>query len=107
MSEINYYLTLQEVTQCARLSVDTVITIVEHGIVEPEGRQPDEWRFDPGMLGTLQRATRLQRDLELEWEAIALAVRLIEEAQSLRSENLSLRRQLAQLIEADSKTISG
>lgn len=75
--------------------------------VEPEGRQPDEWRFDPGMLGTLQCATRLQRDLELEWEAIALAVRLVEEAQSLRSENLSLRRQLAQLIEADSKTISG
>ena len=74
MSEYANDLTLTEVSQCIHLSVETVITIVDHGIVQPRGHQPQEWLFEPDMLGTLRRASRLQRDLELDWEAIALAL---------------------------------
>ena len=100
MSEINYYLTLEEVTQSVHVTLDTVITIVDHGIVEPRGEQPQEWLFDPHMLGTLRRAARLQRDLELDWDAIALAVSLIEQVQELRRENRCLRQQLGFLIDS-------
>jgi chaperone modulatory protein CbpM len=99
MSERSYYLTLSEVAQSVRLTTETVITIVDHGIIEPRGKQPDEWLFEPRMLGTLRRATRLRRDLELDWEAIALAVTLIEQVHTLRGDNARLRQQLAFLLD--------
>ena len=100
MSEISYVLTLQEVTQSVHLTVDTVITIVEHGIVEPRGERPEQWQFEPGMLATLQRANRLRQDLELDWEAVALAVSLIDQVQELRRDNRRLRAQLSCLVDA-------
>lgn len=101
MSETSYYLTLTEVTESVRLSTQTVITIVEQGIVEPRGGQPTEWRFEPAMLATLQRAVRLQCDLELDWAGVALALELLDELQQLRCDNERLRRQLACLVELD------
>jgi len=102
MSEIGYYLTLGELTQSARLSPETVITIVECGIVAPQGDQPQQWLFEPQMVGTVQRACRLQRDLELDWPAVALALELIEDLQRLREENQRLRQQLAIMMELES-----
>lgn len=99
MSETVYYLTLSEITQSARVSEDTVVAIVEQGIVQPRGARPAEWRFEPPMVATLQRACRLHRDLELDWAAVALALELIEEVQQLRQDNERLRRQLACLME--------
>lgn len=101
MNEYADGLTLTEVSLCVHLSVETVITIVDHGIVQPRGHQPQEWLFEPDMLGTLRRANRLQRDLELDWEAIALALELIGEVQILREDNRRLRRQLACLLDTD------
>ena len=102
MSETRSYLTLTEVSECVHLSTDTVILIVDHGIIEPPGETPTEWRFDPAMLHTLRRAYRLQKDLELEWAAVALALSLTEEMQALRAQNRRLRQQLALLMELDS-----
>lgn len=102
MGELSYYLTLNEVTRSVHLTVDTVVTIVEHGIVEPSGDAPEEWRFEPEMVATLQRASRLRRDLELDWEAIALAVSLIDQVVELRRDNRRLRQQLNCMIAADS-----
>ena len=101
MSDSAVYLTLTEVTQSIRLSVDTVVTLVACGIVEPRGEQPNQWLFEPEMVALMQRACRLQRDLELDWPAVALAMDLIEDLQRLRNENQRLRRQLAALMELD------
>ena len=101
MSETSYYLTLTELTQSVRLSPETVITIVDCGIVEPRGDQPQQWLFEPQMVKMIQRACRLQRDLELEWPAVALALDLIEDLHRLREENQRLRRQLARLMDLD------
>ncbi len=101
MSESSYYLTLAEVTQSARLSAETVITIVDCGIVQPQGEQPRQWLFEPQMLALIQRACRLQRDLELDWPAVALALELTEDLQRLREENQRLRRQLSALMDLD------
>lgn len=94
MSETNYYLTLTEVSHCVRLATETVITIVDYGIVQPRGERPEEWLFEPGMLDTLHRASHLRQDLELDWAAIALALDLIEEVEVLRNDNRRLRQQL-------------
>jgi len=100
MSETRYYLTLSELSQSVRVSTDTVVTIVECGIVEPRGNRPQQWLFEPQMVGLIQRACRLQHDLELDWPAVALALDLIEDVHKLREENQRLRRQLDALIES-------
>jgi len=101
MSETSYYLTLEEVSQSVRLSAETVITIVGCGIVEPRGEGPQDWLFGPSMIRALRRASRLQRDLELDWPAVALALDLTEQLQQLREDNLRLQQQLARLMERD------
>ncbi|ALE89931.1 MULTISPECIES: chaperone modulator CbpM [Pseudomonas] len=75
-----------------------VIEIVEHGIIEPQGRTPDVWRFDDYELAIAQRATKLHNDLEMEWEGVALALDLIEEVQQLRAENQRLKQQLGRFV---------
>jgi len=97
MNEPSYVLTLTEITQCVRIPVETVIVIVDHGIVEPRGQKPEEWRFEPHMLATLRRAIRLQQDLELDWAGIAVALSLTEQLHQLRGQNRLLRQQLIAL----------
>ena len=49
------------------------------------------------MISTARRALRLQRDLHLEWEAVALVLELLVERDRLRDENAQLQRQLQRL----------
>jgi chaperone modulatory protein CbpM len=97
MNERSYVLTLTEITQCVRIPAETIIVIVDHGIVEPRGQRPEEWQFEPHMLATLRRAIRLQQDLELDWAGIAVALSLIEKLHQLRGQNGLLRQQLIAL----------
>ena len=97
MNERSYVLTLTEITQSVRIPVETVIVIVDHGIVEPRGKKPEEWQFEPDMLATLRRAIRLQQDLELDWAGIAVALPLIEKLHQLQGQNRLLRQQLIAL----------
>jgi chaperone modulatory protein CbpM len=101
MSENQNYLTLAEVTRNLRMSADTVSTLVNCGIVEPQGEQPGQWLFEPQMVTVIQRASRLQRDLDLEWPAVALAMDLMEDLQRLRNENQRLRQQLDALMDLE------
>ena len=87
-------LDMHTLCQEADLTADCVIEIVEHGIVEPSGRTPDDWVFDDHAPVTVKRAVKLHQELELEWEGVALALELLEEVQQLRSENSMLRQRL-------------
>ncbi|MFP3516007.1 chaperone modulator CbpM [Pseudomonas sp. SIMBA_077] len=82
----------------ANIPAPVVIAIVEHGIIEPQGRTPDVWRFEDYELVVAKRAAKLHRDLELEWEGVALALELLEEVQQLRSENRRLKQQLGRFV---------
>ena len=75
-----------------------MIEIVEHGILEPQGKQPKDWRFTDYELALAKRAAKLRRDLELEWEGVALALDLLEEVQQLRAENRMLKQRLGRLV---------
>ncbi|ALO47346.1 chaperone modulator CbpM [Pseudohongiella spirulinae] len=88
------HITIQEVCDSTGLSHETLIEIVEHGIVEPQGQQPEQWLFSGHCLSTLQRARRLQQDLHLNWQGIALILELIEQRDQLKAENSALRNRL-------------
>ena len=80
------------------LTVACVIEIVEHGILEPQGADPGDWRFNDFELGIAKRAVKLRSDLELEWEGVALALELLEEVRQLRAENRMLRQRLERFV---------
>ncbi|MBA1199405.1 chaperone modulatory protein CbpM [Pseudomonas plecoglossicida] len=87
-------LDMRTLCQEVDITADWVIEIVEHGIVQPSGRTPEDWLFDDRAPVTLKRAVKLHQELELEWEGVALALELLEEVQHLRSENSMLRQRL-------------
>lgn len=95
MSEILLSLELEELCEGARLPRETLLEIVEVGIVEPLERRGDTWLFSVESLTLVRRAVRLQREFEVDWPGTALALRLLDEVEQLRSENARLRQRLA------------
>jgi chaperone modulatory protein CbpM len=91
-------LDLAEFCEATELSDVHVIEIVEHGILEPQGTEPKDWRFTDYELALAKRAAKLRRDLELEWEGVALALDLLEEVRQLRAENRMLKQRLGRLV---------
>ncbi|SED33585.1 chaperone modulator CbpM [Pseudomonas migulae] len=91
-------LDMAEFCEATELSDVYVIEIVEHGILEPQGKQPKDWRFTDYELVLAKRAAKLRHDLELEWEGVALALDLLEEVRQLRAENRMLKQRLARLV---------
>ena len=90
---------MQEFCQVVDMPAAFVIEIVEHGILEPQGRQPDEWLFDSAALSTARRAVKLHHELQLEWDGVALALNLLEELERVRAENRMLRQRLGRFLE--------
>ena len=58
---------------------------MDQGILQPTGARRDDWQFPGNSLHTAMRAHRLQRDLGLNLEGVALALELIDEIEALRS----------------------
>ena len=92
-------LDMAEFCEATDLSDVYVIEIVEHGILEPQGRKPDEWLFDDQALIVARRAAKLRRDLELEWEGVALALELLNELEQVRAENRMLKQRLGRFLQ--------
>ena len=90
---------MQEFCQVVDMPAAFVIEIVEHGILEPQGRQPDEWLFDSAALSVAKRAVKLHHELQLEWDGVALALTLLEELERVRAENRMLRQRLGRFVE--------
>lgn len=84
-------LTITTVSTTTNISESSIVEIVEHGIVEPEGAHPHEWIFSEEMLYVLQRAKRLRYDLQLNWPGVALAFDLLKQIETLRDENSKLK----------------
>ena len=84
----------QELGIARNILANRLARFVEHGILEPQGSVPKDWRFTDYELTLAKRAAKLRHDLELEWEGVALALELLQEVQQLRSENNMLRQRL-------------
>ncbi|QXI29115.1 chaperone modulator CbpM [Pseudomonas vanderleydeniana] len=95
---LSVQLDMQAFCEASDLPVAYVIEIVEHGILEPQGRSPDAWRFLDHELPIARHAARLHQDLELEWQGVALALELLGEVRELRAENRMLRQRLQRFV---------
>lgn len=74
---------LIEMCRTCHVQADVVIELVEVGVLEPRGREPDQWRFDGHAILRLRRALNLQRDLDINLAGAALALDLLDEIERL------------------------
>ncbi len=78
-------LTLAELTRACAVHVEFIIELVEEGVLDPVGREPEYWRFTGVHMRRARAAVRLQRDLGLNLAGAALALQLLDEVEALRA----------------------
>jgi chaperone modulatory protein CbpM len=77
-------LTLIDVSGACAVEIDSIVALVEEGVVEPVGAEPALWRFSGAQLRRAATALRLQRDLGVNPAGVALALDLLDEIERLR-----------------------
>jgi chaperone modulatory protein CbpM len=71
-------LTLHRLCRICRLRDEVVITMVEEGILDPEGDDPATWRFPGASVTQVRLVVRLQRDLGVNLAGAALVLDLLD-----------------------------
>lgn len=72
-------LSLSELCQACAVRGDSIVALIEEGILSPQGREPHRWRFSGLHLHRTTVALRLQRDLGVNLAGAALALELLDE----------------------------
>jgi len=80
----NYELSLADLCRCCSVQADTIIAMVEEGMLSPAGLSPTDWRFSGTALHHVEITLNLQRDLHVNLAGAALALELLEEIEELR-----------------------
>lgn len=75
---------LGELCRCCGVSAETVIEMVDEGLLDPLGYGPEDWRFRGPALRRAQAALRLSHDLRVNYAGAALALELLDELEELR-----------------------
>ena len=84
-------ISLTELCQACSIQTEWVVELVEEGILQPISNSRDSrdslqpWRFTAISLYKARTATRLQRDLGINIEGIALALDLLDEINQLKT----------------------
>ena len=86
--------TVVEFSTIGGLSVEEISVYIEYGIIQPSGDNSEEWIFSLADLQRLQKALRLQHDLEIDLTGVALAIELLEEIDNLQSKINQLQSKL-------------
>ncbi len=78
-------LTLAEIGRACAVHVECIVDLVDEGVLEPLGRDPQCWRFSGAHLRRATVALRLRRDLGVNLAGAALALQLLDELEALRA----------------------
>lgn len=78
-------LTLQELCEICQVSTDFIHTLISYEIIQPKHEMPGQFIFDITMLYRLQRALRLQKELELNLVGTAVILDLLEQIEELEN----------------------
>ena len=78
-------LTLVELCHASQVPAERIIELVEEGIVEPIGSEPQSWRFQGVCLRRVRCVLHLERDLGVNVAGAALVLDLLEEIEVLRA----------------------
>jgi chaperone modulatory protein CbpM len=77
--------TMGELCQSCDVTSETIVEMVEYGILEPRGDSPPQWCFQAASLRRVATAQRLQRDLGVNLAGVALALDLLERIEWLEA----------------------
>ena len=80
-----YELTLDELCRACSVQSQWVVELVNEGVLEPRGSDMEHWQFTGLSLYRVRTARRLQQDLGVNVEGIAVVLELMEEIRELRS----------------------
>ncbi len=83
MAEVVSTLSLRELCRFCHAEERWVVDLVSYGVLDPEGRSPNEWRFQGANIPRAKKAKRLQRDLGINIAGIAMVLDLLEERDAL------------------------
>jgi chaperone modulatory protein CbpM len=99
ISEINPELNTEELCHCANISETLLYELVEHCIAVPVfGIDSQEWLFNVTTVSIVKKATRIHRDLAIDWSGIALVLSLLDDIENLKADNEKLKKQLSRFI---------
>lgn len=89
------YISFAELSVSANISEPHLVELVEHNIIAPlEGSQPQYWQFHVACVTQVQKALRLNHDLDMSWPDLALVLHLLDEIAELQHKNNELHQQL-------------
>jgi len=83
-----------ELARFSGLSEAELRELVDYGALAPTNPQEAEWTFSGDIVVTVQAAGRLRADLELDPQALALALTLINRIRELEAQIGNLRARL-------------
>ena len=76
---------LSQLCQLSRLPAESVLEMVEYGVIEPRSGKPGKLQFSGKSVNRLRCAQRLKMDLGVNTAGAALAVDLLDELHQLRA----------------------
>ncbi len=75
-----------ELARFCEQQTDWVVMLVEQGVLSAlQGHEPEQWVFGSPAVARARQVARLQRDFEINLDAAALMVDLMEEVRQLRA----------------------
>ena len=77
-------LTLEEFCQATHVTREIIIEMIDYELIQPQGKKPEEWRFDSTSLKRGRMAVSFYHDLEVNMPGVALALELIDRIEQLR-----------------------
>jgi len=99
MTSTMIHITVSELCEREELSPPIVVQLVQYDIAQPlTGSSPEDWVFDVTSAHWMQRATRLHRDLDVDWVAVAMLIDLLRERERLSEENSRLRQRIGRFL---------
>ena len=79
---------LPEICEVCNLNTSRLVEFIEYDIIHPQGdlSLPETWAFDLQQLKRLKRALRLQHDLNINLDGVAIVLDLLEQMDNLYEE---------------------
>ncbi len=83
-------LSLSEFSQACAVRSETIVELVDEGLLSPSGREVQCWRFSTTHVRRASVAIRLQRDLGVNPAGAALALQLLDDLEALQARLLKM-----------------
>ena len=77
-------ITLTQLCRSCTVESETIVLLVDEGILEPLGRSAEQWQFAVGSRRRVKTVIHLQRDLGVNLAGAALALELLDQIAELK-----------------------